>query len=246
MKKKIIKLIFIIIIIICIVLGAFFISGYTLYQDTIKENTIKDTFEEKRASDSYVEIEDLPDNFLDAVVAVEDSRYYNHGAVDYISIVRAMFNNVKENEIAEGGSTITQQVAKNLFYTQKKQLTRKIAEAFTANDLEQQFSKRDILEMYVNINYYGSGYYGIFSACKGYLKKDPEDMTLAECALLAGIPNSPNNYSPKNNKELSVKRQKVVLDRMLKNNYITQKEYDSAIEEIDGVKDSKDSKKDKK
>lgn len=243
MLKKFLKLIFILLIIACIVIGGVVLTGYNLYKDTIKENTIKDAFEKERDKDSYVEIEDLPDNFLDAVVAVEDSRYYNHQAVDYISIVRAMFINVKENEIAEGGSTITQQVAKNLFYTQKKQLTRKIAEVFTAYDLEKEFSKRDILEIYVNINYYGSGYYGIYSACKGYLDKEPEEMTLAECALLAGIPNSPNNYSPKNNKELSIKRQKHVLGRMLKNKYITQKEYDLAIDEIDGVETSKEKKK---
>ena len=175
----------------------------------------------------------MPEDFLDAVISIEDNRFYNHSAIDVKSIFRAVLVNIKDQEFSEGGSTITQQVAKNVFYNQKKELTRKVAEAFTAFDIEEQFSKRDILEIYVNINYYGSGYYGIYDACIGYLDKEPEDMTLAECALLAGIPNAPSVYSPKENKDLSVKRQKIVLNSMLENNYITQKEYDNALKEID-------------
>ena len=175
----------------------------------------------------------MPEDFLDAVISIEDNRFYNHSAIDVKSIFRAVLVNIKDQEFSEGGSTITQQVAKNVFYNQKKELTRKVAEAFTAFDMEEQFSKRDILEIYVNISYYGSGYYGIYDACIGYLDKEPEDMTLAECALLAGIPNAPSVYSPKENKDLSVKRQKIVLNSMLENNYITQKEYDNALKEID-------------
>lgn len=180
--------------------------------------------------------------------------FYNHSAIDLKSIFRAVLVNIKDQDFSEGGSTITQQVAKNVFYNQKKELTRKVAEAFTAFDIEEQYSKRDVLEIYVNINYYGSGYYGIYDACKGYLDKVPEDMTLAECALLAGIPNAPSVYSPKENKDLSIKRQKIVLNSMLENNYITQKEYDDALEEIneenksakyDAIKDSDKNNKDK-
>ena len=197
----------------------------------------------------------MPEDFLDAVISIEDNRFYNHSAIDVKSIIfRAVLVNIKDQEFSEGGSTITQQVAKNVFYNQKKELTRKVAEAFTAFDIEEQYSKRDVLEIYVNINYYGSGYYGIYDACKGYLDKEPEDMTLAECALLAGIPNAPSVYSPKENKDLSIKRQKIVLNSMLENNYITQKEYDNALEEIneenksakdDATKDSDKNNKDK-
>lgn len=196
----------------------------------------------------------MPEDFLDAVISIEDNRFYNHSAIDVKSIFRAVLVNIKDQEFSEGGSTITQQVAKNVFYNQKKELTRKVAEAFTAFDIEEQYSKRDVLEIYVNINYYGSGYYGIYDACKGYLDKEPEDMTLAECALLAGIPNAPSVYSPKENKDLSIKRQKIVLNSMLENNYITQKEYDNALEEIneenksakdDATKDSDKNNKDK-
>lgn len=196
----------------------------------------------------------MPEDFLDAVISIEDNRFYNHSAIDLKSIFRAVLVNIKDQDFSEGGSTITQQVAKNVFYNQKKELTRKVAEAFTAFDIEEQYSKRDVLEIYVNINYYGSGYYGIYDACKGYLDKVPEDMTLAECALLAGIPNAPSVYSPKENKDLSIKRQKIVLNSMLENNYITQKEYDDALEEIneenksakdDATKDSDKNNKDK-
>lgn len=199
-------------------------------------------------------LEQLPEDFLDAVISIEDNRFYNHSAIDLKSIFRAVLVNIKDQDFSEGGSTITQQVAKNVFYNQKKELTRKVAEAFTAFDIEEQYSKRDVLEIYVNINYYGSGYYGIYDACKGYLDKVPEDMTLAECALLAGIPNAPSVYSPKENKDLSIKRQKIVLNSMLENNYITQKEYDDALEEIneenksakdDAIKDSDKNTKDK-
>lgn len=238
--KLLLKIIIIIILIGCSLLGIFTLSGYSLYKDTIKENTIKEAFDEIRSDDSYTVLEDLPEDFLDAVISIEDNRFYNHSAIDIKSIFRAVLVNIKDKDFTEGGSTITQQVAKNVFYTQKKELTRKVAEAFTAFDIEEQYSKRDVLEIYVNINYYGSGYYGIYDACQGYLDKEPEDMTLAECALLAGIPNAPSVYSPKENKDLSVQRQKIVLNSMLENNYITQNEYDSAIEEIDGSNENED------
>ena len=230
--KLFLKILIIVILILCSLLGIIALSGYSLYKDTIKENTIQDTFSEIRSRDSYTVLEDLPEDFLDAVISIEDNRFYNHGAIDLKSILRAVVVNIQDQDFTEGGSTITQQVAKNTFYTQDKELTRKVAEAFTAFDIEEQYSKRDILEIYVNINYYGSGYYGIYEACQGYLDKNPEDMTLAECALLAGIPNAPSVYSPDENKDLSVQRQKIVLESMLENNYITQKEYDSALEEI--------------
>lgn len=239
--KLIIKIIILAILIFCSLLGIFAISGYSMYQDTIKELTIKETFDEIKNKESYTILENLPDNFLDAVVSIEDIRFYNHSGVDLKSIARAVIVNLKDGEFTEGGSTITQQIAKNTFYTQEKKLTRKVAEVFTALDIEEQYSKRDILEIYVNINYYGSGYYGIYDACHGYLNKDPSDMTLAECALLAGIPNAPSVYSPNENKELSVKRQKIVLNSMLENGFITQNEYDDALDEINRtMKNKKD------
>lgn len=235
--KLIIKIIILSILLLCSLLGIFAISGYSMYKDTISDTIIKKTFDDIKARDSYIIFEELPDNFLDAVISIEDIRFYNHSGVDLQSIARAVLVNIKDGNFTEGGSTITQQIAKNTFYTQEKKLTRKVAEAFTALDIEEQYSKRDILEIYVNINYYGSGYYGIYDACQGYLGKNPADMTLAECALLAGIPNAPSVYSPNENKELSIKRQKIVLKSMLDNGFITKNEYNEALDEIKTKKD---------
>ena len=154
--KFLFKLFIIIIAIACSLLGIFFISGYSYYKRTISDNTIKEKFDKIQKSDTYVQLDDLPQDFLDAVISIEDNRFYNHPAIDITSIVRAVFVNIKDNNFTEGGSTITQQDAKNVFFTQEKKLTRKVAEMFTSFDIEEKYSKREILEIYVNINYYGS------------------------------------------------------------------------------------------
>lgn len=230
--KRILKIFIIVLAILCMVTGIFILSGFSEYKSATKDDAIKKCFNEIKSKETYISLEELPEDFLDAVVSIEDNRFYNHSAIDIKSIFRAIVVNIKDKNFTEGGSTITQQVAKNTFFTQEKKLTRKVAEIFTAFDIEENYSKRDILEIYVNINYYGSGYYGIYDACKGYLNKKPKEMTLAECALLAGIPNAPSAYSPNKNKELSIQRQKIVLKSMLNNNHITKKEYESAMEEI--------------
>ena len=226
--KRILKIFIIVLAILCMVTGIFILSGFSEYKSATKDDAIKKCFNEIKSKETYISLEELPEDFLDAVVSIEDNRFYNHSAIDIKSIFRAIVVNIKDKNFTEGGSTITQQVAKNTFFTQEKKLTRKVAEIFTAFDIEENYSKRDILEIYVNINYYGSGYYGIYDACKGYLNKKPKEMTLAECALLAGIPNAPSAYSPNKNKELSKKRQASVLKAMVKYGYITEEEKQDA------------------
>ena len=145
---------------------------------------------------------------------------------------RALWINLTNFELKEGGSTITQQVAKNIFFiTEDKVATRKIAEIFAAYDLEKHYSKDDIIELYVNTIYFGDGYYGIKQSCKGYLKKEPSEMTLYECTMLAGIPNAPSVYSPTVNPDLTKSRQKKVISDMVEYGYLSKEDADKILEQ---------------
>ena len=135
--------------------------------------------------------------------------------VDPLAIVRALWTDLKTKSLAEGGSTLTQQLAKNVYFTQEKHFARKAAELFAAVDIEKHYGKQQIFEMYVNTIYFGSGYYGIAEAAQGYFGKTPAELTSAECVLLAGLPNAPSAYSPNSSPALALKRSQVVLDRMV-------------------------------
>lgn len=226
--KFIRRLIRLLIILFIIFIAGITWYGYKFYKETIEETPIATKVNEIREKNDYVKISDLPDYYIKAVVSVEDRRFYNHGAVDYIGILRAIFFNIKNKTLQEGGSTITQQVAKNLYFEEEKSvIKRKVAEAFIAIDLEKQYSKNDILELYANIIYFGDGYYGINAACNGYLKKSPSQMNLAEATMMAGVPNAPYYYAPTANKELCKKRQQKVISTMVKNKIITQETADN-------------------
>lgn len=188
--------------------------GYGMYREALAERPISQTVEELRATDTYTELDELPQTYLDAVVAVEDHRFYEHGGIDPIAICRAAFNDLRTLSLREGGSTITQQVAKNLFFTQDKHFERKVAEAFMAFDLEARYSKREILELYVNSSYFGSGYTGIGQAAPGYLGCDPSDMSDYECALMAGFPNAPELFAA--DPQAADSRARVVVQQMEK------------------------------
>ena len=222
------RLIRFLIILIIIFIAAITWYGYKFYKETTDRTPIATKVNEIREKSDYVKIDDLPDYYTNAVVSVEDRRFYKHGAVDYIGILRAIFFNIKNKTLQEGGSTITQQVAKNLYFEEEQSvIKRKVAEAFIAIDLEKQYSKKEILELYTNIIYFGDGYYGISSACNGYLKKSPTEMTLAEATMMAGVPNAPYYYAPTANKELCKKRQQKVISTMVKNKFITQETADN-------------------
>lgn len=188
--------------------------GYGMYREALADRPISQTVEELRATDTYTELDELPQTYLDAVVAVEDHRFYEHGGIDPIAICRAAFNDLRTLSLREGGSTITQQVAKNLFFTQDKHFDRKVAEVFMAFDLEARYSKREILELYVNSSYFGSGYTGIGQAAPGYLGCDPSDMSDYECALMAGFPNAPELFAA--DPQAADSRARVVVQQMEK------------------------------
>lgn len=188
--------------------------GYGMYREALADRPISQTVEELRATDTYTELDELPQTYLDAVVAVEDHRFYEHGGIDPIAICRAAFNDLRTLSLREGGSTITQQMAKNLFFTQDKHFERKVAEVFMAFDLEARYSKREILELYVNSSYFGSGYTGIGQAAPGYLGCDPSDMSDYECALMAGFPNAPELFAA--DPQAADSRARVVVQQMEK------------------------------
>ena len=167
-----------------------------------------------------VKIEQVPKDLQNAFVAVEDNRFYEHSGVDPRGIMRALYANIRGRGVSEGGSTITQQLAKNAYLTQDRTITRKIQEVFLALQLERQYTKQEILEMYLNQIYFGQGAYGVQAAAKTYFGKDVDKLTLNECAMLAGIPKSPNYYSPANNMQAAQARKAVVLDQMAKYGYI--------------------------
>ena len=191
------------------------IRGYDMYKDAIAQVSLKDKVSEIRSKESYTVFSDLPETYTDAVLSVEDRRFYGHIGIDPIAITRAMVNDVKAGRFVEGGSTITQQLAKNLYFTQEKKMERKVAEVFMAFALERDYSKNEILELYVNTIYFGNGYYCIKDASEGYFGKEPEDLTDYESTLLAGVPNAPSKYSPTVNLELAEKRQEQVVERLV-------------------------------
>ena len=170
--------------------------------------------------DDYVPLSEIPDSLQQAVVAVEDNRFYSHHGFDPTGIARAALVNIQYGQIEEGASTITQQLVKNLFLSHERSWGRKGEELLLALDIEANYSKDEILELYLNTIYYGSNFYGIGPASQGYFGKKPADLILPESAMLAGLPNAPSLYSPYVDFIADKKRQMVVLDAMAKNGYI--------------------------
>ena len=224
--KRIVVVLLIAIVIVGIVVLA---NGYGLYKDALEEMSLEDKVKEIREDEDFVPLTSLPIEYQQAVIAVEDHRFKEHGAIDLIAIGRAIWVNITNLELREGGSTITQQVAKNLYFIEDNNnpIKRKVAEIFMAFKLEEMYSKDDILEMYVNTIYFGDGYYGIKEACNGYLDKEPQNMTLYESTMMAGIPNAPSVYAPTVNPDLTRKRQEKVIDSMVEYGYLTQEEADN-------------------
>ncbi len=171
-----------------------------------------------------VTYEDIPKIVIQAFIAAEDSRFFQHGGFDTQSMFRAFFKNVQAGHIVQGGSTITQQVAKQLYLSPEKKYTRKIKEALLALKIEKYLTKEEIITLYLNHIYLGHGTYGIEAAAQGYFGKNARELTLAEAAVLAGLPKAPNAYSPYSHPDKSYQRQTYVLNRMLEDGYITEKE----------------------
>lgn len=188
-----------------------------------------------------VPISEVPQNLQNAFIAAEDVRFYEHHGIDPRGIVRALFSNIINREATgQGGSTITQQLARNAFLSQEQTIKRKVLEIFLALEIENKYDKQKILEMYMNQIYFGQGAYGIQTASRVYFGKDVKDLTLAQSAMLAGLPNSPNYYSPFRSLEAAKSRQAVVLDQMAKYGYISEEQAQEAkVADVGLIKPSK-------
>ena len=222
---KVIKRILIIILLIIIfIVAGFLYKGHELSKKALEKISISDKVAEIKSDENYTKLEDMSEFYKDAVIAVEDRRFYEHGAIDPIALARAIYSNIKAKELREGGSTITQQLAKNIYFTQEKSALRKIAEIFMAYDLEKNLNKDTILELYLNTSYFGDGYYCVAEASRGYYKKEPKDMNRNEASMLAGIPNAPSAYCPTKHLNLAKQRQGQVLDKMVKYKFISEQD----------------------
>ena len=227
---KLLKKVIIGTILLCLVIGIIVVgNGYVMYKNAIEETPLSVMVQEIKNKDNYTKIEELPKIYKEAVIAVEDHRFYKHNGIDLISIGRAIINDIKAMKFVEGGSTITQQLSKNTYFTQEKKLTRKVAEVFMALEIEKNYDKDEILELYLNTSYFGDGYYTIKDACKGYFDKELMQMTDYEAILLAGIPNAPSVYAPTKNPDLAKQRQRQVIEKMIKYGYLTEKEAENIL-----------------
>lgn len=192
------------------------VQGEIMYESNFKKNM------------EWTSIDEIPEFVQEAFVSVEDKRFYHHVGFDPIRIVKALGSNLVHGGIVEGGSTITQQYAKNLFLTNEQTVARKIEEFFYAARLEMQYSKEDILEGYLNTLYYGHGVYGVHSAAEFFFGKELKDLSIGEVAMLIGIPNGPSIYSPLLHPDNAKKRQALILSVLYNNDVITEAEYKQA------------------
>lgn len=226
--KKFFSFIFLIILMIITFIG---FKGYQMYKEATEKIPIEEKIKEIKNIDNYTKLNEIPEDLITAVIAVEDHRFYVHKGIDLISTTKAIFTNIRQKDIVTGGSSITQQLAKNMYFSQEKTFSRKFAEIFIVSFLEENLTKDEILELYLNTIYYGNGYYGIGEASLGYFDKLPINLTFNEATILAGLPNAPSAYSLTEHEDLALKRQKQVLDSIKKYKYMTQEEIDNKLKE---------------
>lgn len=222
---KCIRRLLALIILIAVCAGGFVAGkGYRMYQEALEGKSLAQIRKETVEDENFIPADELPEVYKDAVVSVEDKRFYRHKGIDPVGILRALYHNLRAGELLEGGSTITQQVAKNFYFDMDQTVERKFAEIFMAAAIEKEFTKDEILELYVNHIYFGDGYDCVREASIGYFQKEPGQMNAYESTMLAGIPNAPSVYAPTKNPELARQRQKQVLETMVKNEMITEEE----------------------
>jgi len=196
-------------------------DGISLYKIAVDEKSISSKVKEITSDKDYISLSKISGYFLSAIVSVEDHRFFYHHGIDFIATTRALITNFINGKTISGGSTITQQLAKNMYFSFDKKYSRKIAELIVALRLEQEYSKEQILELYCNIIYFGNGYYGIRQAANGYFNVPPDQLTLEQAVILAGIPKAPSTYNVYSMDKRTLERAKTVLYSMIKNGYIS-------------------------
>ena len=209
--RKLIKLA----LIVAMLIGSFIgLLGYFKYKEAIKNVPLEVKVTSIREDSNYTPLDEISTDFTDSIVAIEDRRFYEHGAIDIIALARATFINLREKQVLQGGSTLTQQVAKNIYFSNDQNFVRKVGELFVAYNLEKLYSKDEILELYVNLVYYGDGNYGIKEASENYFDKLPSELSYDEATLLAGLPQAPSAYALSTNYERAKQRQAEVIEAL--------------------------------
>ena len=192
----------------------------------------------------YLDTEQIPDYVKTAFISIEDKKFYEHGGVDYLAIMRAAFQYVKKGRVTQGGSTITQQLVRNVFISKEVTMDRKIREMFYAMEMEKRYTKDQILEFYINNVYFANGYYGIEAAAQGYFNKDVNKLSLSQVAFLCAIPNGPTLYNPLNHYDNTIDRRNLILKNMLDDGKILIEEYQAAVDEKIELKVQEQKKRD--
>lgn len=224
MKSNMWKFCKIIFILVCILSFTLLTTAYVRYRTTIQEEPLEVLVSELRQREDYVTLDTIDNTFIHAILAIEDPTFYHHHGIVLSNIWEAVKTNVKEKEFAMGGSTITQQLSKNLYLDQRKTFHRKVTELFFVNDIESSLTKDEILELYLNVIYFGDGYYGIAQASQGYFQTTPDKLTKAQATILAGLPQAPAVYQLSDGLELAKQRQRMVLEKMVEEHYLTEDE----------------------
>ncbi|MBE6669733.1 MAG: glycosyl transferase [Ruminococcaceae bacterium] len=215
--KRIILFSFLALVLTALLIFLYYLSaGYMMYRRVIESRDIFSEIDEIRSKGTYIKADELPRLYLDGVVVVEDKNFYSHHGLDYIAIAKAVGHNLSTLSLSYGGSTITQQLAKNLFFTNEKKIERKAAEVFMVKLLEDNYTKEEILELYVNVIDFGEGYTGVLEASFGYYGKHPQTLTNEECAMLIGIPNAPLCYSPAIDPVAAEEKKDFIIERLKK------------------------------
>ena len=221
-KHRILKILFSIVLtfamIAVIFISVLVFQGYVMYKEAIGTATIQEKVAELKENPNYVEYNDISPFMRNAIVAVEDHRFYDHGGVDLIATGKMIIVNIVNREIVGGGSSITQQLARNFYFTQEKKLVRKIAEAFVAFEIEEAYDKDEILEYYLNIIFFGNNCDGIKLASNYYFSKTPDELSPKESLFLAGLPQAPSVYSV--NDEKAEQRSRQVFNAMVEYGYV--------------------------
>lgn len=201
MKRKVISRILLVVAILAIVVTGIKITpvvteGYKMYKEAVEKTSLQAAVEAVKSDTDYITIDQISHSFLEEVIESEDRRFYSHGGIDLFSTARAIVRNIQAGRLVEGGSTITQQLAKNLYFSFEKKYERKVAELFVAIDIEKMFSKEEILELYCNIAYFGEGCYGLKEAANHYYGVEAADLSNEQADALVWTLKSPNYYNP--------------------------------------------------
>lgn len=219
------RIIFFFALILCIAGTYIGCLGYEMYQQAVSLLPVEEMAENIRSDENFTPIEEIPSMYIDSVVAVEDRGFYSHYGISLKSIARAIITNIESGSLSQGGSTITQQLAKNVWFTHEKSFVRKAAEVFAVIELEKSFTKDEIMELYVNTIYFGDDCYSIGEASRHYYGISPDELNDRQCTMLAGIPNAPSVYSPNANPELAEQRRLQVTDALYDAGYISEEQY---------------------